>query len=185
MKIPAVIIQGDSASWKDDATQDNQGNAITSAQWALTWYFAGETTLQVNSAASGMGWQTSLSSAQTAAFEAGEYFWQALASFGAQKITIGSGRLTIKASVASATNGFDGRSQSERDLAAVQAAIRARISGGMVAEYSIGSRRLRNEPMADLLALESRLKLMVMKERQAESMANGLGDPRNTYVRFG
>ena len=185
MKIPAIITQGDSVTWQDASAADNLGNPITAPSWSLTWYIAGESTLNVTSTQSGTGWQTSLSAAQTAALKAGEYYWQALAVNGSQRVTLGTGRLTIAPSIATATAGFDGRSQTEQDLAAVQAAIRARISGGAVAEYTIGSRRLRNEPMSELLALESRLKGMVANESRAQSIANGLGDPRNVYVRFG
>lgn len=112
------------------------------------------------------------------------YFWQATAGNGSVKHTIGTGQITILKNLASSVAGYDGRTQAEQDLAAVRAAITARVSGGMVAEYAIGSRRLRNEPVEALLALESRLKLMVSKERAAQSIANGLGDPRNTFVRF-
>lgn len=190
MNIPPIIVQGDSVTWRDAPTSDNLGNTISSPSWALTWYFSGPTILTVTSTANAGGWETSLTSAQTAAMTAAtsqsaNYFWQATASFGAQKVTIGTGTLLIQQNLATATAGYDGRTQAEQDLAAVQAEIRARVTGGMTVEYQIGSRRLRKEPMTALLELESRYKMIVAKERQAQSIANGLGDPRNTYVRFG
>jgi hypothetical protein len=66
----------------------------------------------------------------------------------------------------------------------VQAAIRSIISGGAVAEYTIGSRRLKKMEMADLLALESKLKAEVKREQAAAMVANGLGNPHNLFVRF-
>jgi len=191
LKIPSVIIQGDSVTWRDVAGRDNLGNMISSDGWALNWYFSGPTILTVASTAYQTGWETSLTSAQTAGFTAvssgtntPNYYWQATATKGSEKVTLGTGQITISRNLATASAGFDGRTQAEIDLAAVQAAIRSRISGGVVAEYSIGTRRLRNEPVTELLALESRLKLIIAKERQAQSIANGLGDPRNTFVRF-
>lgn len=191
MNVPPIITQGDTVTWRDSATSDNLGNSIQSPTWTLVWYFTGHHTLTVTSTAyTGGGWQTSLTSAQTAAFHAGppsgppNYFWQATASNGSQKVTIGTGTLLVNQDLSTAAVNWDGRTQSEIDLAAVQAAISARVTGGVVAEYSIGSRRLRNEPITALLELESRLKLMVAKEHQAQSIANGLGDPRNTFVRF-
>lgn len=165
------------------------GNTISAPGWTLTWYFSGPTAFSVVSTTYQDGWETTLTAAQTAAMTAtanGEanYYWQATASNGSIKHTIGTGQITIQPNLANAAAGYDGRTQAERDLAAVRAAIQARISGGMVAEYHIGSRRLRNEPMEALLALESRLKLIIAKERQAQAIANGLGDPRNTFVRF-
>lgn len=188
MKIPASIVQGDTVSWIDAAALDSAGNSITSSDYTLTWYFAGATTLSVVSAANGTGWKTTLSAAQTAALVPSatpDYYWQAVASKAGSTITVGSGRISVSPALTNAAPGYDGRTASEIDLANVRAAIRARISGGAVAEYTIGSRRLRNEPISELLALESRLKLEVSKDRRAQSIANGLGDPRNTFVRFG
>jgi hypothetical protein len=58
------------------------------------------------------------------------------------------------------------------------------VSGGAVAEYTIGTRRLKKMDMADLVMLESRLKAMVMREQKAALIANGLGNPTSLYVRF-
>jgi hypothetical protein len=66
----------------------------------------------------------------------------------------------------------------------VQAAIRSMISGGAVAEYTIGSRRLKKMEMADLITLESKLKAEVKREQAASMAANGLGNPHNLFVRF-
>jgi hypothetical protein len=87
-------------------------------------------------------------------------------------------------SYAGQPSAFDGRSQSQKDLDAVQAAIRAMIAGGAVAEYSIGSRRLKKMELNDLLAFESTLKAAVKREQAAQLHANGLGNPHNLFVRF-
>ena len=80
---------------------------------------------------------------------------------------------------------FDGRSQSQKDLDACQAAIRSLMSGGAVQEYRIGTRSLKRYDLAELLALESRLKAQVARESKAAMIANGLGNPHNLFVRFG
>jgi hypothetical protein len=43
---------------------------------------------------------------------------------------------------------------------------------------------LKRYDLADLIQLEGRLKAEVKREEQAELMANGLGNPRNMFVRF-
>ena len=187
LEIPAEIVQGNSVTWRDISTQDNLGNAISSADWTLTYYFGGPTTLSVVSTAYSSGWETTLSAAQTAAMndsQSAAYFWQATVTKATQVITIGSGSLRIVKNLATAVAGFDGRTQTEIDLAAVQAEISARISGGTAIEYTIGTRRLRKEDMAALLTLESSLKRQVYMEKAAQNIANGLGDPRQMYVRF-
>ena len=79
---------------------------------------------------------------------------------------------------------YDGRTQTEQDLEAVNAAIRAVISGGAVQEYTIGNRHLRKMSMADLLQLQGLLNARVQRDLAAENIANGLGNPRNMFVRF-
>ena len=198
MNIPGKIIQGDTIAWRDVSAKDSLGNLITPPEWTLTYYFNGPTQFNVVAVADGTGWQTTLTSARTAEMTPvmsigapANYYWQATAhrhlnhgTPNTEKVTLGTGTLTVLQNLATAPAGFDGRTQSEKDLTAVQAAIKARISGGAISEYVIGTRRLKNEPLSELLALESRLKLTVSKERQAQAIANGLGDPRNTFVRF-
>ena len=38
--------------------------------------------------------------------------------------------------------------------------------------------------LAELLALKSQYKVELVREKQAEMIANGLGNPRATFVRF-
>jgi hypothetical protein len=79
---------------------------------------------------------------------------------------------------------LDGRTQAETDLAAVQTAIRSIVSGGGVKSYSIAGRNLQKYELADLIALESKLKAEVQRERAADLIANGKGNPHNLFVRF-
>jgi len=74
--------------------------------------------------------------------------------------------------------------RSRQDLEAIQLAIRTLIAGGAVQEYKIGNRNLKRYDLADLIQLEGRYKAEVKREEQAELMANGLGNPRNMFVRF-
>lgn len=189
MKIPAQIRAGDTVTWRDDAARDNLGNAIDSGSWTLTYYLRTNTASEgatVVGTAYGTGWELTIAAGTTANFDVGTWFWQAIATKGSDKATIGSGQLEVLAGLSySGTPGaFDGRSQAQKDLDAVQAAIRSIIAGGAVAEYTIGSRRLKKMEMADLLALEGKLKAEVKREQAAQLMANGLGNPHNLFVRF-
>ena len=132
------------------------------------------------------GWEFNISATDSALFDAGDWFWQAIASKGSEKITIGYGNLKVEAALeyAGLPGAFDGRSQAKKDLEAVQAAIRTLIAGGAVQEYKIGNRNLKRYDLPDLIQLEGRLKAEVKREDQAELIANGLGNPRNMFVRF-
>lgn len=186
MRIPDKLTAGDSVTWKDDAGRDNLGNAVTSADWALTYYIRGAQALTVTGAASGAGWQTTITAAQSTPLPAGVYYWQAVATKGSERITLGQGTTTIEANLAYTGSPavYDGRSEAEQVLAAIDAEIKARTTGGTAEEYTIGNRSLKKTPMRDLVALQSRYKTIVVRERQAQKIAQGLGNPRAMFVRF-
>lgn len=189
VNIPATIQAGDTVQWRDDATSDYLGNAVTSTDWTLKYYLRTNTAsagTTVVGTAYGSGWAFTLSAAVSATLAAGTYYFQAVATKGTDSITAGAGQVTVKPALSySGTPGaFDGRTQSAIDLEAVQAAIRSMVSGGAVQEYTIGNRHLRKMSMTDLLELESRLKARVYREQIQQDIANGLGNPRNLFVRF-
>ena len=190
MNIPALIRAGDTVKWRDVAASDNLGNAITSATWTLTYYIRfnrnnhGATAVGT---AYGTGWEFTLSAATTGGFHEDDTgYWQAVATKAGEIITLGAGQFDVDPSLAytGTPAAVDNRSQAQKDLDAVQATIRAMVSGGAVAEYTIGNRRLKKMELTDLLALESTLKAAVKREQAAQLMANGLGNPHNLYVRF-
>ena len=186
MNIFGRINIGDSATWDDQAFTDTQGNNYTSANYTLAYVIAGNTQvpLTLNSTAKGTGWTTTLSTTQSAGLLAGRYYWSAYASKTGARVTAGTGYFDAKANLAGAAASFDGRSQAEKDLDAVTTEITARISGQASIEYTIGSRNLKKEPIAALIGLQDRLKMVVKRERTAQMIANGLGNPGKLAVRF-
>jgi len=184
MKIPLEINAGDSSTWIDESTKDNLGNVISSPDWTLTYKLAGPSVLSLTATAYEGGWATSLTSTQSALLIPGKYYWQAAATKAAEKITLSAGQLKIIPSVANAQPGFDGRSQTEKDLDAVQTAMRSIIAGGAVQEYTISNRSLRKMTMPDLILLESKLKADLTKEQKAQKIKDGMGNPDALYIRF-
>jgi len=192
VKIPSTIRAGDTVVWVDDPSVDVFGAAITSSSHDLTYYLRTNTASEgatVVGVAESSGWKFTISSGTSAAFDAGTWYWQAVATatVGGAKTTLGTGQLTVEPSLsyAGSPGAFDGRSQAQKDLEACQAAIRSLMSGGAVQEYRIGTRSLKRYELADLLALESKLKADVARENKAAMIANGLGNPHNLFVRFG
>ena len=189
MNIPATIRAADTIKWRDVAGVDNLGNEISSTTWTLTYYLRTNTASEgatVVGTAYGTGWEFTISSTTSSAFDAGEWYWQAIATYSSEKVTLGAGQLQVLAamSYAGSPGAFDGRTQAQIDLDAVQAQIRALISGGAVQQYSIAGRSLSRYSLSDLMALESKLKAEVKREQMAELIANGLGNPHNLFVRF-
>lgn len=179
--------------WRDEPTVDVLGAAIDSSNHSLTYYIRfnrnnhGAT---VTGVADGTGWRFTISSVVSGGFHEDDIgYWQAVATavVGGAKTTLGSGTFEVEPNLAytGTPAAIDARSQAQKDLDAVQAAIRSLMSGGAVQEYRIGTRNLKRYDLAELLALESRLKAVVARENKAAMIANGLGNPHNMFVRFG
>ena len=196
LNIPATITAGDSVSWSDLATTRGE-TTISSPTWALTYYLrmntAGEGATVTGATDGAGGWDLTIAAATTAGFNAGSWYWQAQASSGGLIITLASGSLQVLSSLAytGTPAAVDGRSDAEKDLEAVQTAIRTIVAGG-VSQYSIGAsaqggsgRSAMKLDLARLYQRESHLKGVVAREKAAEKVAAGLGDPRNLFVRFG
>jgi hypothetical protein len=189
VNIPSEIRAGDTIQWRDVEGVDNLGNTVSSAAYTLTYYLrfnAASEGATVVGTAYGTGWEFSIAAATSVNFDAGTWYWQAVATKTGSTITLGSGQSTVLAALSySGTPGaLDGRSQAQKDLDAVQAAIRAIVSGGVAKEYTIGNRSLKKYDLTDLLALETKLKADVNREQKAQLIANGLGNPFNLFVRF-
>ena len=190
MTFPTKIRAGDFVQWRISSTKDVFGNSISSPDWAVVYYLRTNTSSEgatVNSSAYSDGFQFSITAATTANFDAGNWFYQAVANKSGQEVqTIFTGSFEVlpTLSYSGTPAAFDGRSQVEKDLDVIQAAIRTIISGGAIQEYKIGTRSAKKYELSELLALESRYKAELVREKQGEMIANGLGNPRATFVRF-
>ena len=142
----------------------------------------------VSSTAYTDGWQFSIASATSANFDVGDWYFQAVADkSGAEKQTIFTGRFEVLAalSYSGTPAAYDGRSQINKDLDLVEAAIRALLNNGVVQEYKIGNRTAKKYDLSELLVLKAALKAELVREQAAEKIANGLGNPRAVHVRIG
>ena len=190
MTIPSKVRAGDILQWRDSETEDVFGNAITSTEWNVTYYLRTNTASEaatVTSTAYLSGWQFTVASSVTTNFDAGDWYFQAVAAkSGQEKQTILSGQFEVLPSLAysGSATAYDGRSQIRKDLDQVQTAIRTVASGGGVKEYKIGSRSAKKYDLAELFQLEAKLKAELAREETKEKIANGLGYPRNLFVRF-
>jgi hypothetical protein len=190
MQIPSQIIAGDSQTWRDVSLRDYLGNSVDSVTYALTYSLRGPgQSLDLTGNSYGTGWEFTLSPTQSAALNTTRssviWYWQAYASKTGARVTAGDGTLLVRPNLQALSAGtYDGSSQAEKDLAAVQAEISARITGGATLEYTIGSRSLKKEPMAALVEIEQRCKRIVQRERRAQAIKNGLGNPGRVGVRF-
>ena len=191
MPIPKQVRAGDLIQWRDNSTVDVFGEPISSPDWTVTYYLRTNTSSEgatVSSTVYTDGWQFSIASATSAAFDVGDWYFQAVADkSGAEKQTIFTGRFEVLAalSYSGTPAAYGGRSQVNKDLDLVEAAIRALLNNGVVQEYKIGNRTAKKYDLSELLVLKAALKAELVREQAAEKIANGLGNPRAVHVRFG
>jgi hypothetical protein len=191
VKIPPEITAGTTVTWDDLPTTDYLGNPVGCSTHTLTYYLRYNEVFEAitaTAASNGTDWRTTLSSTTSASMAAGTWYFSAIATAlsDAAKLEIGRGSMRVSPSLAysDTAKAFDGRTQAQKDLEAVQQAIRTLLSGGSVKEYRIGQRQIKRYDLAELLQLEAKLKADVKREETAQLMANGLGNPRNMFVRF-
>lgn len=184
MNVPALIYAGDTVKWNEPATPEYSSTAGWVASFVLR-HPTGNDALTVAGVSDGAGgWNFTLTTTQTAALHVNGHWWQVTVTKDGERYTLGTGKLDVVANIPAAGNTYDGRTQAQIDLEAVQAAMRAIVTGGATIEYSIGNRSLKKMPMADLIALETKLKTDVAREARADRLAKGMNSGRAVFVRF-
>ena len=188
--LPSEIVAGTTIEWVDEATTAGINETISSPDWTLEYF------LRTNTASEGhistgtqyqnsTGWQFTISATDSAGFASGDWFWSARAFKSGKVFEIGSGELVVKQSLqyTGTPAAIDNRTQTEIDLDAVTAAIRA-IIADKAAKYSIGGRSFERINLPELRAREAELKARVFSEKRYSLKSQGLGDPKNLYVHF-
>ena len=187
--VPELIYAGDTVIFDVPAFTNSIGTQIDSNTYTLKWYARTNVNHEgatITGTAQGDGWRITVPSSTTTGFDAGTWTWQAVATYSSEQYTAGRGQFTVKATAvySDQPGAFDDRSRAEIDLEKVETAIRTLASGGMVQEYTIGSRSLKKYKMGELLQLRDNLKAEVDRERRAEKVRQGLGNPGIARVRF-
>lgn len=190
LNIPSSIVVGDTIAWRDNnlkAIDPSTGRLteISPATHTLSWAIRGATALDLVATGDNGEFLTICTNTQSDNLSPGVNFFQAYATSNGNRQVVGSGQITVSASLESVNTAFDGRTETQKMLDAVNGAIQAIVDGGAVQSYSIKGRSLSKMPMTELLMLRDRLKVQVVRETAAEKIALGFGDPRRLYVRFG
>tara|TARA_Y100000052_G_scaffold19349_1_gene19054 strand:+ start:126 stop:707 length:582 start_codon:yes stop_codon:yes gene_type:complete len=188
--LPSIIVAGTTIEWVDEATTAGINETISSPDWTLEYYLRTNTaseghTVTGTQYANSTGWQFTISSTDSANFDAGNWYWAARAFKSGKVFEIGTGELEVKQSLqySGTPAAIDNRTQTEKDLDAVTACIRAIIED-KAQEYSIGNRTFKRVDIKELRAREAELKSRVASEKRYSYISQGLGDPKNLYVRF-
>ena len=180
---PREITPGGTLEWSKPFADHSPADG-----WALTYYFrnASGTGFVVAATADGGSWKVSL--AVPANVGAGRIDWEAWVKKGSDERLADAGSATVRPSLKAlaADAVADSRTQAEKDLDAVRAALAPATSTG-VQEYEIGgvgtNRRIRYFGKSELLALETSLAQRVNAERRKAARGNGAPYFKNIYQR--
>jgi len=188
--LPNIIVAGTTIEWVDEATIAGINETISAPDWTLEYFLRTNTASEGHTAtgtqySASTGWEFSISATDSANFDAGNWFWAARAFKGAKVFEIGTGELEVRQSLqySGDPSAIDNRTQTEKDLDAVKAAIRA-IVADKAAKYSIGNRSFERVNLPELRAREAELQARVFSEKRYSLISQGKGDPKNLYVRF-
>ena len=181
---PTEITSGETIEWRKSLTGHTAGDG-----WELVYYFRSSTGVNFNATgtADGSSWVVT-AVVPVVADESGTVYWEAWVKKGSEERRVGKGTANVTTSLklAPLSGPFDGRTQAEKDLDAVRAALVPTTSAG-VQEYEIGgvgtNRRIRYFGKSDLLALETRLAQRVNAERRTAARRNGAPYFKNIYQR--
>jgi hypothetical protein len=180
---PTEITPGETVEWSKAFPDYNPADG-----WALTYYFRNSsgTGFDAPATVDGGSWNVSVVVPGTVA--AGRIDWEAWAKKGSDERLADAGSAAVRKSLKSlaADDAVDNRTQAERDLDAIRAALMPATSAG-VQEYEIGgvgtNRRISYFDKSALLALETSLAQRVNSERRAAAQRRGAPYFKTIYPR--
>lgn len=175
---PSEFTAGDSLQWTRAFS-----DYLPADGWALTYYFVNSTgKVTVTTSDNGDGsYLASISTAVSATFAVGRWYWQAVATRASERVTLDSGEtVVVTGFVSTAAGGADVRSPARKTLDALEATLQGRATSDHLS-MSVNGRSISRLSVTELLQWRDRLRDEVRIEEQGERA--GLG--RNIKVRFG
>ena len=110
----------------------------------------------------------------TATWSAGDYWYSVRVTSGSAVQELESGQVTVLPDMATASSGYDGRTQAEIALAAIEAVLANRATKDQD-RYRINNRELYRTSISDLVKLRDFYRDLVNRERAAKCGSNPFG----------
>lgn len=150
-------------------------------EWGLQLVARGPQAINLTATVEGDGFVLAAPAATTATWAPGKYWFSLRATQVSRTVEIEFRELTVLQDLASVTGVYDGRTQNEISLDALDAVIDKRATVDQM-RYKINERELWRMPIAELLKLRSYLSTKVRRERERRNGCSTFGRPVN--VRF-
>jgi len=166
MNEPKEIIKGETIEWEESFA------SYPATDYTLKYYFRGPAAFEKTATANGTGYKITFSATETDALTAGTYWYYAFCEADGERYKVSEGSLEVVDFLDQTT--YDGRSEAQKALEAVEAVIRGTASKEQL-EYQIAGRSLRYRSVEELITLRDYLKKEVAREKKAEKLRKGLG----------
>lgn len=166
---PEKITAGDTVSWKKSLPDH------PAPDWVLSYALvnaAGQITLTAS--ADGTDHLLTIASEISSGYLAGRYRWQAYATKGDERRTVGEGTIEVLPDFASQAGGYDDRSHAEQVLEALEAMIVGRAAKNQLSQ-TIRGRSIQYLSPSELIVWRDRYRAEVVRERRARRIKQGLG----------
>ena len=148
--------------------------AYPAPDWSLAVYLRGPQAINLTATAEGSQHRFLVGADVTATWQAGAYWYTMRATRGSDVVEVETGELQVLPDLAAVTGAYDGRSQNEIALAAIDAVLAKRATLDQE-RYRINNRELYRTPIADLLKLRSYYAEQVKREKAAACGQNPFG----------
>lgn len=140
--------------------------AYPAPEWSVTILLRGASVIDLAAVAEGSQHRITASTATTAAWTAGNYWFSIRATSGDDVVEVEQGSLVVTPDMANAVAGFDGRSQAQIALDAIDSVMGKRATLDQE-RYRINNRELYRTPIGDLIKLRAYYANLVRQEKAA------------------
>lgn len=142
--------------------------------WSVTAVLRGAGSIDIVATSDGASHSFNVDAATTAAWTPGDYWGALRAMNGATVLEVGRFNFTVLPDIAAAGAGYDGRTQNDIALSAIEAVIAQRATIDQ-SRYKINNRELWRTSISDLMKLKSFYAAAVRRERRKASGCGNFG----------
>ena len=177
-KEPETLTSGVTWKWKKTLAD------YPASEWGLVYYLRrnGDTLTSYNTTADGDDHLLNVVATITTLRGAGEYDLVGIVTKGAEKFVVYQGRVEVLPNPQQ-SGAYDPRTHAEKVIDAIEAVLESRATKEIL-NFSVEGNSLSSIPHADLLALRSRYRIEVEREKAAERLKMGRGSGRRILTRF-
>jgi len=145
--------------------------------WNITLHLRGPSQINMTAAPDGTGHLFSEPAVTTTDWAPGTYWWTLRATDGHDTLELATGDIAVVADLVNAPAGYDGRSDNEKALEAIEAVLGKRATMDQE-RYRINNRELYRTPIADLIKLRDfYAKRVARDKRKASGRSSSWGRP--------